>query len=80
MCHEDIEDYLRDLVKLYNDVNKADPVETAYKLFLKFLEIHPFRDGNRRMGQLLVVYHLCISGTPFPVTITSGKSEYCKDY
>ena len=74
MCHEDVEDHLQDLVKWYNSVNKADPVETVYKLFLKFLKIHPFEDGNGRMGQLLVAYHLCISGTPFPVTITSSKS------
>ena len=69
------------MIKWYNNnTNNANPVEIAYKLFFKFLKIHPFQDGNGRMARLLVAYHLCISGVPFPICITSGKKRSCKHY
>ena len=69
------------MIKWYNNnTNNANPVEIVYKLFFKFLKIHPFQDGNGRMARLLVAYHLCISGVPFPICITSGKKRSCKHY
>ena len=32
------------------------------------------------MARLLVAYHLCISGVPFPICITSGKKRSRKHY
>lgn len=80
MSHELVEENLERLVVWYGNVDKADPIDVAYKLFWKFLKIHPFEDGNGRIARLLVAYHMCSSGTPFPVCVTSGKRRSRKHY
>ena len=80
MYHEDVEDHLQDLVVCYNSEENVDPVETAYKVLQKFLKIYQFEGGNRKLGRLLVSYHLCVSGILFPVSITSGKRCSRKHY
>ena len=81
MSHEEVPHALKNLIIGYkNNANTTDHVEVAYKLFWKFLKIHPFEDGNGRIARLLITYHLQCSGTPFPVIISSGKSRPRKHY
>ena len=80
MSYKLVEENLERLVAWYGDVDKADPIDVAYKLFWKFLNIHPFEDGKGRIVRLLVAYHMCSSGTPFPVCVTSGKRRSRKHY
>ena len=80
LSNELVEEELNTLVNWYSHVDNSDPVEVTYKLFYKFLKIHPFEDGNERMARLLVAYHLSASGTPFPVCVTSGKKRSRKHY
>ena len=46
MSHELVEENLERLVVWYGNVDKADPIDVAYKLFWKFLKIYPLEDGN----------------------------------
>ena len=85
MSHEIVEKELHGLMDWYmaskeNNTSNADPVYVAYKLFYRFLKIHPFEDGNGRMARLLVAYNLSVSGVPFPICITSGKKRSRKHY
>ena len=80
MSHELVEENMEKLVEWYNNFDGADSVEVAYKLFWKFLKIHPFKDGNGRIARLLVAYHICSSGTPFPVCVTNGKRRSRRHY
>ena len=43
---------------------KLHPFELACKLHVKFENIHPFRDGNGRVGRLVMNYILIMSGYP----------------
>ena len=82
MHYEEVPTHLENLIEWYRTANNTDSIETAYKLFWNFLKIHPFQDGNGRIGRLLVAYHLFASGMPFPVCITSGKKrsrKHCYD-
>lgn len=80
LSHELVEEELNKLMNWYYHVDNSDPVEVAYKLFYKFVKIHPFEDGNGRMARLLVAYHMSKTGTPFPVCVTSGKKRSRRHY
>ena len=80
MSYELVEENMEKLVEWYNNFDGADSIEVAYKLFWKFLKIHPFEDSNGRIARLLVAYHMCSSGTPFLVCVTSGKRRSRKHY
>ena len=80
MSYELAEENMEKVVEWYNNFDGADSVEVAYKLFWKFLKIHPFEDGNGRIARLLVANHMCSLGTPFPVCVTSGKRRSRKHY
>lgn len=76
ISHEDVPIRFKELIDWYTTkVEETDPVKVATELFHRFVVIHPFEDGNGRIGRLLVTYHLQHSGTPFPVIISSGKTK-----
>ena len=56
----------------------SDLIQVAHDLFGDFLVVHPFQDGNGRLGRLLVAYALMQHGIPFPVTISSGNKKVSK--
>ena len=49
-----------------------DPVMRALLVHLEFVTIHPFMDGNGRLGRLLMNYALLSAGLPW-VTIRSDE-------
>jgi len=80
----DLEAGLQDLVKWLQADHRAqvDPVVGAAMSHYQFETLHPFRDGNGRVGRLLIVLYLQASGVLSEPTLTvspwfeARRSEY----
>ena len=69
--HE-LETGFRDLVDWMRQGHRAtiDPVVAAAMSHYQFETLHPYRDGNGRVGRFLIVLHLQISGVLSEPTLT----------
>jgi Fic family protein len=66
---KDVEKLLEELVKWYkNHKNKYPPLLLAALVHNEFETIHPFQDGNGRVGRLLLNYVLLKNNYP-PINI-----------
>lgn len=85
----DNEKIIRDLLKNLEDFinNHDDTIDPLVKMAVfhyQFEAIHPFLDGNGRVGRILMILYLVMSGRlQFPVLFLSGyiqkhKSQYYK--
>lgn len=63
-----IQDEMDQLIEWYEDNEQLHPVEKASLLHAKFVNIHPFGDGNGRTSRLLMNFELMKAKYP-PVTI-----------
>lgn len=54
----DMNDALRDLEKFINEVGNVDPIVKVSLVHYQFETIHPFLDGNGRVGRLLITLSL----------------------
>ena len=52
-------DLMKNLIDYSNNYDKSTELIKAAILHYQFESIHPFRDGNGRIGRLLVILHLC---------------------
>lgn len=72
------------IVKLMNGLtekisgSKIHPVETAAYLHHRFVQIHPFIDGNGRVARLLTNLYLIALGYPAIVLKTEDRGKYYK--
>lgn len=67
-----------ELHTLFNELDKYSPsalVRAAY-LHANFEHIHPFTDGNGRVGRLLMNYYLMINDHPPLIVYDEDKNEY----
>ena len=55
---DDINEALRDLERFINEVGDVDPIVKASLVHYQFETIHPFLDGNGRLGRLLITLSL----------------------
>ena len=55
---EDMENAMSDLEKYINESDKYDPLIQAALIHYQFETIHPFSDGNGRIGRLLILLYL----------------------
>lgn len=73
---EDVQDEVCELLDELTDIDDKNALVAAAYFHAKFVNIHPFSDGNGRVGRLLMNYILLIHNHP-PITI---YEEDRKDY
>ena len=75
---EQVESELDRLLDLYNKYDSADchPLLSAAWLHHRFEQIHPFQDGNGRVGRAVLTWHLVRKGF-FPIVISrDDRTDY----
>ncbi len=72
------EDVPRDIEELCDEINsfEGDVLVAAAYLHLAFESIHPFSDGNGRVGRTLLNYYLLINDYPPVVIYNEDKQIY----
>lgn len=72
---DEVEDDIRDLFEELNTYNGDVLIAAAY-MHVKFESIHPFADGNGRVGRTLLNYYLMLKGYPPMIIHNEDKSTY----
>lgn len=76
---QDVPELLKDFTIFYNKNNKImNPVELAFRMHYKFEKIHPFGDGNGRIGRLLMNYILWKNKFPMIIIEYKKRKSYYK--
>ncbi|MCW4045187.1 MAG: Fic family protein [Candidatus Bathyarchaeota archaeon] len=71
----DLEKLMKQLIAFVNQ-SKLNPVETAARAHFMFEKIHPFGDGNGRIGRLLMNYILWRNGYPMLIFEYRKRKTY----
>jgi Fic family protein len=76
--HFRLQELMESFVEWLNssDVAKLHTVERATVAHYRFVSIHPFRDGNGRVGRLLMNLTLLRGGYPIAVITNERRKEY----
>ena len=61
----------------FDQLSKKDIIDFAAKFSCKFIEIHPYSNGNGRTSRMIIDYILMSNGIESPVLYT-GKESKCK--
>lgn len=64
--------------KLCQDYKNAKDIKEIFQFHADFEKIHPFSDGNGRLGRLLLIYMLLNSGYAPAIVKNKRKKEYYK--
>lgn len=75
---QDVKKLMRQLITFYNNNKKMNPVELAARMHYKFEKIHPFGDGNGRVGRLIMNYILWHNGYPLLIIQYKKRRSYYK--
>jgi Fic family protein len=71
-----IEGLMADFVNWLTHPSKLHPLEYATEAHLRFVSIHPFRDGNGRTGRLLMNLLLVKAGFPIVTIPAARRADY----
>ncbi len=72
---KEIKTTMKDILEFINK-SKLNPVELVARAHYKFESIHPFGDGNGRIGRLLMNYILWHSGYPILIIEYKKRKSY----
>ena len=72
---QDVSQLMKEMVAFVNG-SKDHPVELAARAHYQFEKIHPFGDGNGRIGRLLMNYILWWAGYPMIIIEYKGRKSY----
>jgi Fic family protein len=77
---QDIDKLMKELIAFINKEisDKMNPVELSARVHYRFVKIHPFGDGNGRVGRLLMNYILWYSGYPMIIIEEKRRAPYYK--
>ena len=75
---QDVEKLMNELIEFVEESKKMNHVELAGRIHYRFVKIHPFGDGNGRVGRLITNYVLWYSGHPMLIIEKKGRKSYYK--
>ncbi len=76
---KEVKPTMKRIIEFANN-SKLNPVELAIRVHYKFEMIHPFGDGNGRIGRLLMSHILWHSGYPMLIIEYVKRSSYYKAF
>jgi Fic family protein len=75
---ENVEDDITELLNEINEYHGDDVLKSAAYFHLRFEHIHPFADGNGRVGRTLLNYYLLTHSEPPLIIYDEDKDQYYK--
>lgn len=75
---QDVENLMKNLIEFINKNKKMNSVELAARTHYQFEKIHPFGDGNGRIGRLLMNFILWHNGCPMLIIEYKKRKSYYK--
>ena len=73
---DEVEEDLTELLDEVNTIGQKDPLKAGAYFHARFENIHPFADGNGRVGRTLLNYWLMINDYPPMIIYEEDKKEY----
>jgi len=77
---QDVEGLMKNLIKFIDENKKMNPVELAGRIHYQIEKIHPFGDGNGRIGRLLMNFLLWHNGYPMLIIEYKKRKSYYKAF
>ena len=74
--HLKLQELMEEFVGWLGNPSDPHPVDFATEAHLRFVTIHPFRDGNGRVGRLILNLLLLRHGYPIAVLDVAQRAEY----
>jgi Fic family protein len=75
---QDVNKLVNELARFYKANKKMNPVELAARMHYRFEKIHPFGDGNGRIGRLMINHTLWNTGYPMLIIEYKKRKSYYK--